>query len=275
MPFFNLALSYVKADLDLDPMEESSSKTSSSVLSDKEMRRYALQIGMSAIGKEGQERIKNAKVLVIGAGGKGSSVLQNLATVGVGKIGICDNYPVQENELARQYLYGNSDLGKQKAIISRQKLLEINHLVEYELHNVCLNENNINLICFPYDILIDATDNFPSRYLINDAAISLGKPLIYGEVVNGLGLASVFNYKNGPSLRCLYPDYIDNADRPSCSDFTCQVASMSIIGSIIANETLKLILSKDTILSGNLLQFDGGSYTFSFQKIHKNQANFK
>ena len=225
-------------------MEEPASNSSSSVLSEKEMRRYALQIGMPSIGQEGQEKIKKAKVLVIGAGGKGSSVLQNLATVGVGKIGICDNYPVQENELARQYLYGNSDLGKQKAIISKQKLVEINHLVDYELHNVCLNENNINLICYPYDILIDATDNFPARYLINDAAINLGKPLIYGEVINGLGLVSVFNYKEGPSFRCLYPEPIKKSERPYATDFSCQVAVMSIIGSIIANETLKIILTQ-------------------------------
>lgn len=256
-------------------MEEPASNSSSSVLSEKEIRRYALQIGMPAIGQEGQEKIKKAKVLVIGAGGKGSSVLQNLATVGVGNIGICDNYPVQENELARQYLYGNSDLGKQKAIISKQKLIEINHLVDYELHNVCLNENNINLICYPYDILIDTTDNFPSRYLINDAAISLGKPLIYGEVVNGLGLASVFNYKGGPSLRCLYPEPVKKSERPGATDFSCQVAVMSIIGSIISNEILKVILAKETILSGNLLRFDGGSYSISLEKIVKNQSNFK
>jgi adenylyltransferase/sulfurtransferase len=256
-------------------MEEPASKSGTSVLSEKEKRRYALQISMPGIGEEGQEKIKQAKVLVIGAGGKGSSVMQNLATVGVGKIGICDNYPVQENELARQYLYGNSDLGKQKAIISRQKLLDINHLVEYELHNVCLNENNINLISYPYDVLIDATDNFPSRYIINDAAIALSKPLIYGEVANGLGYVSVFNYMGGPSFRCLYPEPAKNSDRLALSNFSCQVAVMSIIGSIIANETLKIILSQNTILNGNLLKFDGGSYSFSLEKIKKNPANFK
>lgn len=256
-------------------MKETPNQVASTLLSDKEMRRYALQIGMSPIGLEGQERIKKAKVLVIGAGGKGGAVLQNLATVGVGKIGICDNYPVQEDELARQYLYGNSDLGKQKAIISKQKLEEINHLIKYELHNVCLNENNINLICHPYDVLIDATDNFPSRYLINKAAIELGKPLIYGEVVNNLGLTSVFNYKDGPSFKCLYPEPLKNAERPCSTNFSCQVAVMSIIGSIMANETLKVILSQETKLSGNLLQFEGGSYTFSLQKIEKNPANFK
>ena len=256
-------------------MKESDSKTATTVISEKEMRRYALQISMPVIGVAGQEKIKQAKVLVIGAGGKGSSVLQNLATVGVGKIGICDNYPVQENELARQYLYGNSDLGKQKAIISKQKLEEINHLVDYELHNVCLNENNINLICYPYDVLIDATDNFPSRYLINKAAIELGKPLVYGEVVNNLGLVSVFNYMDGPSFKCLYPESLKNSDRPCSTNFACQVAVMSIIGSIMANETLKIILSQETMLNGNLLQLEGGSYSFSLQKIKKNPTNFK
>lgn len=256
-------------------MEAPLENAPSSILTEKEIRRYALQIGMTAIGQEGQEKIKQAKVLVIGAGGKGGSVLQNLATVGVGKIGICDNYPVQENELARQYLYGNKDLGKQKAIISKQKLLEINHFVDYELHNVCLNENNINLICYPYDILIDTTDNLPSRYLINDAAVSLGKPLIYGEINNGIGFVSVFNYMEGPSLRCLYPAPVKKSEKPGSNTFACQVSVMSIIGSIIANETLKIILSMETILNGNLLQFDGGNYAFSFKKIEKNQSNFK
>ena len=256
-------------------MNKPSQTNPSTILTEKELRRYALQIEMPAIAQEGQEKIKQAKVLVIGAGGKGSSVMQNLATVGVGKIGICDNYPVQENELSRQNLYGNSDLGKQKAIISKQKLLQINHLVDYELHNVCLNEKNINLICYPYDVLIDATDNFPSRYLINDAAMQLGKPFIYGEVVNGLGLASVFNYMDGPSFRCLFPEPLNKQDRPSSSNFSCQVSVMSIIGSIIANETLKVILSHNTVLSGNLLQFDAGSYTFTLRKINKNQDNFK
>lgn len=256
-------------------MEAPLENAPSSILTDKEIRRYALQISMTAIGQEGQEKIKQAKVLVIGAGGKGGSVLQNLATIGVGKIGICDNYPVQENELARQYLYGNKDLGKQKAIISKQKLVEINHFVDYELHNVCLNENNINLICYPYDILIDTTDNFPSRYLINDAAISLGKPLIYGEVSDGIGLVSVFNYMEGPSLRCLYPVPVKKSEKPGSNAFACQVSVMSIIGSIIANETLKVILSLETVLNGNLLQFNGGNYSFSFKKIEKNQSNFK
>jgi adenylyltransferase/sulfurtransferase len=256
-------------------MEEPFDKSPSSNLSEKEIRRYALQIGMPSIGMEGQEKVKGAKVLVIGAGGKGSSVLQNLATVGVGKIGICDNYPVQENELARQYLYGNKDLGKQKAIISKQKLLEVNHLVDYELHNVCLNKNNINLICFPYDILIDATDNFPSRLLINDAAVSLGKPLIYGEVINSVGLVSVFNYSGGPSLRCLYPEQVKQPEKVKPDAFACQVSVMSIIGSIIANEALKIILSKETVLSGKLLQFDASTYSISLKKIEKNPSNFK
>jgi len=144
-------------------MDQQNQKPVSEILSAQEIRRYSLQINNASLGVEGQEKIKQAKVLVVGAGGKGSSLMQIMAAVGVGMIGISDNFPVQEADLSRQHLYGSSDLGKQKAIISKQKLIQINHFVEYKLHNVCLSEQNINTICSNYDILIDATDNFTAH----------------------------------------------------------------------------------------------------------------
>ncbi len=256
-------------------MDEKRKFPQSEILSDKEIRRYIHQIKLSGLGLAGQEKLKQSKILVIGAGGKGSSALQNLASVGVGTLGICDNYPVTEDQLSRQHLYGDGDLGKQKAIISRQKLLEINHLVEYKLHNVCLSEQNIDLICSGYDILIDATDNFPSHFLINDAAIRLNKPFVYGASKHNRGFISVFNYKKGPSLRCCYPKSPKNEQALPNTDFACQVMVISIIGSVMANETLKVILGLETKLNGNLLSVDAANYTFSLSDIKKNPKNFE
>ncbi|MBN1598386.1 MAG: HesA/MoeB/ThiF family protein [Bacteroidales bacterium] len=247
----------------------------SEILSDKEIRRYTLQISIPELGLSGQEKIKQSKVLVIGAGGKGTSVLQNLAAVGIGKLGISDNYIVNENELSRQYLYGNSDLGKQKAIVSKQKLVDINHYVNYELHNVCLNKVNILKICNKYDILIDATDNFPAHYLINDAAVELGIPMIYGDVSDSAGIISVFNYNDGPSFRCLFPEAQNKNKTSKHLGFACQVTLMSIIGSIMANETLKVILDIENTLNGKLLKFDMINYSFRSSIIKKNPDNFK
>lgn len=240
----------------------------SAILSQKEIRRYALQISIAELGISGQEKLKQAKVLVIGAGGKGSSALENLASIGIGHIGICDNFPVQEGDLSRQHLYGNNDLGKQKAIIARQKLQEINPLVSYKLHNVCLNENNIKGIAESYDILIDATDNFAAHYLIDDAASSLKKPLIFGSIFGGLGYVSVFSYKEGPSLRDAYPQPVKEGEINFSNGFACQITLMSIIGAVIANETVKLALKLDTQLNGKILTIDSANYSLLFNEIN-------
>lgn len=253
-------------------MEPNDKTYTSEILSEKELRRYALQISSPQMGLPGQEKLKLARVLVVGAGGKGTCVLQNLATIGVGKLGISDNYPVQESELSRQYLYGNSDLGKQKAIISKQKLQGINHLVEYELHNVCLNEKNIRQICKGYDVIVDATDNFHARYLINDAAIALNLPLVFCQTLNGEGLVSVFNYQGGPSLRCLYPEPVK--DSGSEKNFVCQVTLMTMLGGVVANEVIKIILNMESALNGNLMTIDSSTYSANFRIIKKNPANF-
>jgi adenylyltransferase/sulfurtransferase len=255
-------------------MNDSGKQLVSEILSQKEIRRYVLQISLPDIGLTGQEKIKQAKILVIGAGGKGTSVLQNLATVGVGKLGISDNYPIEESQLSRQHFYGNGDIGKQKAIVSKQKLMEINPLVNYELHNVCLSEQNIEIICKNYDILIDTTDNFPAHFLINDASIKLGKPMIFGTAINPNGLVSVFNYKGGPSFKSLYPTVPKYENKPQLDGLLCQSSLLNIIGAIIANETIKLILGHDSLLSGNLLKFDAMAYSIAFETIIKNPQNF-
>lgn len=246
----------------------------SQVLSPKEIRRYNCQISLPDVGLEGQETLKKSKVLVIGSGGKGSTVLQYLAAAGIGTLGISDNYPVEENKLCRQRLYGNSDLGKQKAIISKQHLQVINHMLEYRLHNVCLSDRNIMPISEPYDLLIDATDNFPARYLINDAAISQNKPFIFGSVLNSLGMVSVFNYKGGPSLRCLYPEVPSQTEKPSLEGLMSTGIATGMIGTVMANEAIKVLLGIDTQLNGNLLNINLSNYQTKVQAIKKQEKNF-
>jgi len=255
-------------------MNEKISLQQSEILTEKEKRRYAQQINFAGLGISGQEKIKKSKILVIGAGGKGSSALQNLASAGVGTLGICDNYRVTEDQLSRQHLYGDGDLGKQKAIISREKLNRINHSVNYQLHNVCLSEENIDLILSAYDMLIDATDNFPAHYLISDAAIRLNKPVVYGAVDGTNGYISVFNYKGGPSLRCCYPNPLKENKLASDNGFACQVTVINIVSSIMANEALKIIVGRDTRLNGNMLIVDAANYKFSVKGINKNPLNF-
>lgn len=246
----------------------------SEVLSGLEIRKYSQQIELPSVGMPGQEKIKQAKVLVIGAGGKGTALMQHLVAAGIGKIGISDNYPVEEKVLPNQTLYGNGDLGKQKAIISKQRLTEINHLTKIELHNVCLNENNCEQICGDYDIIVDATDNLPAHHLINDTAIRLNKPFVYGSVYNSQAHISVFNYDNGPSFRCMY-DQIPREKENLPPDGIVSFAIISgITGIIMANEILKIILDLPFILSGKLLIFELPGYVMNMKKILKQQIHF-
>lgn len=249
-------------------MDTNTQAHQSEILTPKEIRRYNLQIGLPGLGMKGQEKLKNSSVLVIGAGGKGSSVLENLVTVGTGRIGISDNFPVQEQDLSRQHLYGNGDLGKQKAIIARQKLQEINHLVDLQLHNVCLNKDNIGPIAARYDVLVDATDNFPAHYLIDETSKNLKKPLIFGSFFNSQGYVSVFNYGHGGSLKDTYPQP-EKETGYTGNGFACQVTLMSIIGAIMANETIKVLLGMDSVLAGNILVIDSASYTLNLTKPGK------
>ncbi len=238
----------------------------SEILSDLEIRRYSQQINLPSVSLKGQEKIKQSKVLIIGAGGKGTNVMQNLVAAGIGKLGISDNYLVEENILPNQRLYGNRDLGKQKAIISKQKLKEINYLVDIELHNICLSENNIDQICENYDILVDATNNFPSHYLINDASIRLNKPVVYGSVIKSQGQIAVFNYNNGPSFRYLFPEMLSNTEDPNMTEVTSIGIINNIVGTFMANEVLKIILGFKNVISGGVLIFNLPNYSIEFKK---------
>jgi molybdopterin/thiamine biosynthesis adenylyltransferase len=247
----------------------------SEILSDKEIRILAQQIQLPEVGIAGQEKIKNARVLVIGAGGKGTSVLQSLVAAGVGTIGITDNMLVEENILPRQNLYGEKDLGKQRAIISAQRLSESGSSSVFTLHNICLMETNILDIIAPYNLLVDATDNFPAHYMINDAAILSGKPCVYGSVNHNAGFVSVFNLPGGPSFRCLYPQRPRTKETLKDEGIPALNVLYQITGTLMASEAIKIILGKPSSLNGRLLHFHLDTYTGTFESITRNEENFR
>lgn len=235
----------------------------------------AQQIQLPEVGMGGQEKIKNARVLVIGAGGKGASVLQSLVASGVGTVGITDNMLVEENILPRQSLYGEKDLGKQRAIISAQRLSESGCSSVFTLHNICLMETNILDIIAPYNLLVDATDNLPAHYLINDAAILSGKPCVYGSVNHNAGFVSVFNLPGGPSFRCMYSQRPRNKETLNDEGIPALNVLYRITGSLMASETLKIILGKPSSLNGKLLRFHLDTYSGTFESITRNEENFR
>ncbi len=222
-------------------------------LSAKEQRRYIRQIMLPEIGEKGQILLKHSRILVIGVGGLGTPILQYLSAGGVGHIGIVDNDLVNESNLQRQILFGINDLGKLKSIIAKDRLSKLNPDINFEIFNFRLGKENILELVRDHDLVFDATDNFSTRYLINDACVVGGKPWIYGAVYMYEGQVSVFNYKNGPTLRCLYPDppepgsYVDNDQ----SGLLGVLPGM--IGCYQAIEGLKIITGFGDVLSGKLL----------------------
>jgi adenylyltransferase/sulfurtransferase len=245
----------------------------SKVLSELELRRYSKQLVLPSVGLAGQEKIKQSKVLVAGAGGKGTSLMQYLVSSGVGRIGISDCCLVEEKILPDQTLYGNNDLGKHKAIISKQKLTEINHLTKIQLHNVCLSEKNIISICNEYDIIVDATDNLPTHYLIDKAAIRLNKPVVYGCIHRSQACISVFNYNGGPSFSYMYSQYPAEKEEVPLKGVVSVGITYGITGIIMANEVLKVILDLPNTLSGELLIIDTSAYIIKKLKIRNNSGN--
>ncbi len=226
------------------------------MLTDAEKRRYRRHIMLEDIGEEGQEKLKNAKILVVGAGGLGAPVLQYLSAAGVGKIAIMDDDIVNEDNLHRQILYGGHDLGKLKTIIARDKLKQLNPLVNFDLMNIRLTVSNALKIIEDFDLVIDATDNFSTRYLINDACLILNKPWVFGSVYKFEGQMSVFNYDKGQTLNCLFHNVRDkqNVADPANSGLFGVVPG--IIGSFQASEAIKIITGIGEVLCGKVLLFD-------------------
>lgn len=245
------------------------------MLIDTEKRRYNRHIMLPEIGEEGQSRLKNAKVLVVGTGGLGSPVLQYLTAAGVGEIAIMDDDVVTEDNLHRQILYGSHDLGKLKTIVAKQRLEVLNRFVNHRIINTRLQKKNALNFISDYGLIIDATDNFSTRYLINDACIILDKPWVYGSVFKYEGQVSVFNYKGGPSIKCIFNDIEDNKNLNKPSETGLFGILPGIIGSFQAAEAIKIITGVGDVLTGKVLQYNMLSNETHIIKFKTNPNNIK
>ncbi len=239
-------------------------------LSAQQARRYSRQIVIPQIQASGQERIGNAKVLCIGAGGLGSPALMYLAAAGVGTIGIVDFDTVDETNLHRQVLYGNSDTGKKKVDVAKSKIEESNPLVSVTTYPVRINPSNVLEIMAGYDIVIDATDNFATRYLINDAAVLLNKPYVWGSVNRFDGQAAVFWSSLGPCYRCLHPEPPAPETVQNCADAGVLGVLCASIASIQVNEVIKAITGIGELQIGKLMIYEALEAEHSKIDIHKN-----
>jgi sulfur-carrier protein adenylyltransferase/sulfurtransferase len=244
------------------------------MLSDAEKRRYRRHIMLPEIGEQGQEKLKAANVLVIGAGGLGAPVLQYLTAAGVGRIAIMDDDIVNEDNLHRQILYGGHDLGKLKTIIAKQRLNILNSMVNHEMYNIRLKPVNAIDFISKYDVIVDATDNYSTRYLINDTCILTGKPWVYGSIYKYEGQVSTFNFGKGPGLRCLYPDIRDRKVVPDPGNAGMLGVLPGIVGSLQVNEVLKLILGIGELLSGKLLIYNMLKNSFNTVEFERIEENF-
>ncbi len=225
--------------------------------------RYHRQIILPEIGVSGQKKLSESKVLVVGAGGLGCPVLQYITAAGIGTIGIIDFDVVETSNLHRQILYGESAVGKNKAIAAKERLADLNPDITINAYPQKLDTKNAISLFSQYDIIVDGTDNFSTRYLINDAVVLTNKPLVYGAIFKFEGQVAVFNYQNGPSYRCLFPNPPKAGSVPSCADIGVLGVLPGIIGSMQANEVMKIILGLGTVLSGELLTYDTLTNQFS------------
>ena len=240
----------------------------SSILSPREIRRYAKQIMIPEIGLTGQEKLKQAKVLVIGAGGLGCPVLQYLTAAGIGKIGIAEFDTVDETNLQRQVLYGSNDVGKLKSIIANERLNHLNSYVESEIFNLRCDSSNALDILKKYDVIVDATDNLDTRYIINDSCVILGKPMVHGAIYKYEGVIAVFNYKGGATYRCFNPE---PAGKKFKNPLPAAVGLFGVlpgvVGTYMANEVIKVITETGDILSGKVLLINILYNTFDIHSV--------
>ncbi|GAA4850069.1 molybdopterin-synthase adenylyltransferase MoeB [Algivirga pacifica] len=247
------------------------------MLSKEERLRYDRHLLLPEFGEEAQLKLKEGAVLVIGAGGLGCPVLQYLTAAGVGHIGIIDHDKVDISNLQRQVLYTTTDIGRSKAVAAAQKLEAMNPLVRFTIHEEKLDASNALHIFEQYDVIVDCTDNFPTRYLANDACVLSGKPLVYGAIFKFEGQVSVFNYQEGPTYRCLFPTPPEAGSVPSCSEIGVIGVLPGIVGTLQANETLKILTGLGEVLGGKLLVLNALSMAFNSFNYQKNPeaANIK
>lgn len=245
------------------------------MLNKEEIARYSRHLLLPEIGMTGQEKIKSAKILVIGAGGLGCPALQYLTAMGIGEIGIVDFDKVEESNLQRQILYSLEDIGKLKTEAAVSKLSKQNPFVKFNSYPVRLDNQNAIELFSRYDLIIDGTDNFATRYLVNDLCVLLNKPLVYGSIYKFEGQVSVLNYTNstgqaGPTYRCLFPTPPISGSIPNCSEIGVLGVLPGIIGTLQATETIKIISGIGESLSGRLLLFDALAMSFQVIEIERN-----
>jgi len=238
-------------------------------LSVDEVKRYSRHLIIPDVGMAGQKRLKNAKVLVVGAGGLGSPALLYLAAAGVGTLGIVDFDTVDESNLQRQIIHGVADVGKSKAESARDSIAQVNPYVNVILHQERLDSSNVMEIFEPYDLIVDGTDNFATRYLVNDAAVLLHKPYVWGSIYRFDGQASVFWADYGPCYRCLYPEPPPPGMVPSCAEGGVLGVLCASIGSIQVNEAIKLITGIGEPLAGRLMIYDALEMTYRSVRVQK------
>jgi len=244
----------------------------SDILSPEELARFNRHIILPQVGLEGQEKLKQAKVLCIGTGGLGSPIALYLSAAGVGTIGLVDFDVVDESNLQRQIAHFTTDVGRPKVESARDKLLGINPYLTVNLHGDGIRRDNVRDIVRDYDIVVDGTDNFPTRYLVNDACVLENKPLIYASIFQFEGQATVFNYADGPCYRCLYPEPPPPGLVPSCAEGGVLGVLPGVIGLIQATETIKIILGKGTTLAGRLLLYDAMDMKFREVNLRRDPA---
>ena len=238
-------------------------------LTNEEIQRYSRHLILEEVGMAGQEKLKGSAVLCVGTGGLGSPLLLYLAAAGVGRIGIIDFDVVDASNLQRQVIHGTATVGKKKVESAKERILDINPHIQVDLYDVALTSENALQLFEPYDVIVDGTDNFPTRYLVNDACVLTGKPNVYGSIFKFEGQATVFNYGDGPNYRDLYPEPPPPGLVPSCAEGGVLGILPGVIGCIQATETIKILLGTGTTLSGRLLTYDALNMRFKEFKLRR------
>jgi len=239
------------------------------IMERKELKRYDRQILLTEVGLAGQQKFNQSSVLVIGAGGLGCPVLQYLVAAGIGRIGVVDDDIVEESNLHRQILFNDLDIGKPKAEVAAAKLRLLNPLVTLTDHVVRLIPENSEELIKGYDLVIDGSDNFKTRYLVNDTCLKLNKPLVFGSIFKFEGQISVFNYKGGPNYRTFFPESPAEGTSPNCDEIGVIGMLPGIVGSYMANEAVKIIGNFGEVLSGRLLMINVLTNVFEvFSLVH-------
>ena len=229
-------------------------------LSREEIQRYSRHLILEEVGMKGQEKLKDSAVLCVGTGGLGSPLLLYLAAAGVGRIGIVDFDVVDESNLQRQIIHGTSTVGHKKVLSAKDRILDLNPHLQVDIYEEALTSENALQLFEPYDVIVDGTDNFPTRYLVNDACVISGKPNVYGSIFKFEGQCTVFNYDGGPNYRDLYPEPPPPGLVPSCAEGGVLGILPGVIGSLQATETIKVLLGIGETLSGRLLDLRRDEY---------------